>query len=458
MQKISIREIQKLLKIGESQQAEFKESFHSAQDISKVMAAFANTLGGTVLIGIDDKGRVIGLKGSIDKLQQEVSSAAQSISPAPLISVERHQIDGKQLLSVIVQQPSDQIYHTFHGAIYVRVGSTNRRLDGATHLEYLRHRQILSFDESFDSLATLKDLDIHKIKAYLEARGQEAVLKSHGIEKFLISNRLADSDKSLRIKNSTLLLFAKNPVHFIPQAEIKVVQFAGSEPIEIISHQLIQTDLGSAIDQATEFVRSHISKRIQITSTPRREEYYEFPLPVIREMVINAVAHRDYFSKDSIQISLFDNRIEVANPGSLVQGLTRELFGLLSVRRNPIIYRILRDMGYIEGLGTGIPKMKDGMRKAGLPEPEFVISDWFFRVILYKKPKPVEISDEDLTPRQRKAIEYLKKNTSINTATYAKLNKISLKSAVTDINDMATKKYLKKIGEFRGAYYVLRRH
>ncbi len=169
------------------------------------------------------------------------------------------------------------------------------------------------------------------------------------------------------------------------------------------------------------------------------------------------VYRRDYFSKDSIQIYLFSNRIEVTSPGSLPTGLPKELFGTLSVRRNPIIYRLLRDYGYVEGLGSGVPRMINAMRNHGLKDPEFGIYERFFRIVLHNeegKQKPIE-EYAALNERQMKCIEFLKKHKSIKTKKYEEMNNTSFGTAIADIKELLKFKYIKKVGSYRGAYYVL---
>lgn len=454
---MEVNQIKEIIPSGENQEVEFKESFHSNQDISKILCGLANTFGGLLILGVKDNGTVTGVKGNLDRIQQQISASNQTVSPAPLISIEVHKIENKEIIVAIIQRPSDNIYYTFQGAIFVRIGSTTKRLDGYTQLEFLRGKQILSFDDSYESTAKIEDLDSEKIRRYLTLRKQEDFFKEHDVEDFLVSNKLASKNGGLRIKNSAILIFAKNPIHFYPQIEIKLVQFSGIEPVDIISHKLLQSDLTSSIEESLHFVKSHLNKKIIITDKAKREEEYEYPISVIREAIVNAVAHRDYFSKDAIQIYIFDDRIEITNPGSLPHNLPRELFGTISVQRNPITYRFLRDMGYVEGLGTGISRMKNQMRKNGLNDPEFKFTESFFRIILSNrkgKKKPID-TVRDLNERQKRALEYLKKNKSIKSGTYAKINKISNTTAVTEINEMIEFGYIKKVGAFRGAYYIM---
>ena len=448
-----------LLKIiygGESQEVELKQSFHGSQEFSKIMCGLANTFGGVVIIGISPKKEIIGLKEDPDLIQQKISASAQAISPPLLPLIEVHEIEKKKIVVVIIQRAIDNTFHTSQGVIWAKIGSTLKRIEGNQMVDFLRAKQILCFDET-PTNAKIEDLDKNNIRGYLELRKQGDFLKSHTLEDFLINMNLATRNGAFKIKNATLLFFAKKPILFNQQIELKLVRFDGVEPVKIISHELVQTDLIHSIDRAISFIRDNISRAIEITDNVKREEKYQYPLNVIREAIVNAVAHRDYFSKDAIQIYLFSDRIEITNPGSLPSGLPKELFGTLSVQRNPITYRILRDYGYVEGLGSGVPRMINGMREYGLSDPEFGIYEHFFRVILRNIKsylKPIR-NYSDLNDRQIKAMDFLRKNKSIKTFMYLKLNKISLGTARLDINELVNFGYIKKIGSFRGAYYVL---
>ena len=254
---MDIEQIKDIILRGENQEIEFKESFHSTQTISKIICALANTLGGVLFFGVDDKGSIIGIKENPDKLQQKIANSNQAVSPIPLISVEIHEIDQKNIIAIVIQRAPDGTYYTFQGAIYVKIGSTIKRLEGQTQLNFLKNRQILTFDESYDSLMKIDDLDKIKIQNYLDVRNQNNYFDTHTIKEFLISNRLASENGDLKIKNPTVLLFGKNPNQFCPQAEIKLVQFSGNEPVKIIAHKLIQDDLINSIEQSIDFVKSH---------------------------------------------------------------------------------------------------------------------------------------------------------------------------------------------------------
>jgi ATP-dependent DNA helicase RecG len=454
---MEIEKIKELLRHPESSDLEFKESLHSQQDISEVICAFANTDGGIILIGADMKGNIVGLKKDPDETQQKLSACGQSVSPAPLMDVGTVVIDQKRIVYSVIHKADSNNFHMYKGAVYIRRGSTTMKLDGPAMVEFLKTRQILCFDELTDR-AKLEDIDEKRITYYLAKIGNEDYLKTHTIKDLLISLNLASENGQFKIKNGAILSFSKNPQFWFPQSEVKVAKFSGIEPVDVISHDVLEGSAAELIDKAYAFVLKNISKQMKLNvESPQREDIYEYPPKVIREAITNAIAHRDYFNINSVQINIFDDRLEIVNPGGLPKGLSEQLFGTISVQRNRLTYKILRDMKYIEGLGLGIPRIRNEMRRSGLFEPEFLHTDSFFRITLRNiksKIKPID-GVKDLNERQIRAIEYLRTNRTIKTQQYAKLNNISNTMALLDLKELLNHEYLKKVGSFRGAYYTL---
>ncbi len=445
-----------VIRKGENEEVEFKENISNLQAISKVICSFSNTRGGVLFIGVNDNGIITGIDADADLVQQKISSIIDVIYPSPVMRIEENIIEEMKVFTVIVQKPDENLYYTYKGAIYVRVGSTTRRLEGQSQLEFLRRKQILSFDESSTIGVGIEDIDKGKVQEYLESRGQKDFLKERSLEEFLLSSKLAGKITDFSVKNAAVLLFGKEPTDHFPQAELKLVRFNGNEPVNITDYQIIPDDVINIIEKSISFILRNIKKEIILDGSLKREEIFEYPLEVIREGIVNAVVHRDYFSKDSIQISIFDDRIEITNPGSLPSDLERELFGTISIQRNQILYHFLRDLGYVEGLGTGIPRMKEYMRKKGLADPEFLITENFFRISLKNRIADRGFEEEVvLNDRQKKALAYLAEHNMIKSGIYSELFGISIPTAVKDLNDLTEKKYLRKVGEYKGAYYEL---
>lgn len=448
-------QIKNIITNGENEEVEFKESLHSTQEIAKTLCSFANTNGGILLFGVKDNGTIIGVSGNIDKVQQSISATIQTIHPTPNSSIRVCSIENKNVIMVTIQKSDIDSFYSTSGGIYVRIGSTIKKLEAPEMAEFLKSKKVLCFDETISD-AKIEQIDEAKIEEYLKLRNQGDFLKTKSIEEFLISSNLARKNGKLLIKSSAVLIFGKEPCKIIPQAELKLVKFSGKEAIDIASYQLLQTTLPEQIESALAFIKKNINHEIIIGSDSKRIDKHEYPPAVLREGIINAIVHRDYFSKDSIQVNIFDNRLEITSPGTIPTGLTKALLGSLSVQRNPLLYRFLRDFGYVEGLGTGIPRMINEMRKHGLSDPVFDISPSFFRLILKNKKAAVEPieSIKDLNERQKTGLVYVLKHKSIKAEIYGKINSVSKATAINEINEMIKFKYLKKIGAFRSAYYV----
>jgi ATP-dependent DNA helicase RecG len=447
-------DIKKVLLEGESETIEFKESFHSTQEISKQICALANTDGGSIFIGIRDNSEVKGLTGNLDIVHQKIANSNQNIHSMPVISSKTRQHGGKHVIEIVVQKSGDSHAHTFEGRVYVRIGTSVRKLEGQTLMDFMKNKHILCFDE-IKSMYQLDSAERQKIEYYLALRNNSKYLEQHSVEEFLTSSQLVKSKSYL--KNVAVLFFVNNIRESFSQNEIRLVKFAGTEPVEITNQKDFREDIISNIEDALKFIQSNIRTKYVITGkTAKRDEISEYPLEVIREALINAVVHRDYFNPNSIQVNIFDNRLEIINPGGLPEGLTKEFFGRRSVRRNPIMYRLLRDVGFVEGLGTGIPRMVNTMRKASLPDPEFIFDNHSFEVVFYNsqsKLQPVE-KFENLNERQIKAIEFLRQNKTIKTQIYCTINKVSVPTAIKDIDVLIKFGFVKKIGKYRGVYYI----
>ena len=253
--------------------------------------------------------------------------------------------------------------------------------------------------------------------------------------------------------NLALLFFAKNIYELIPQAEIKLTRFNGTEPINIVNSQKINATILDAIEKTIDFIKINTSVQLEIEGL-RRKNNEEYPLKVIREAVINAIGHRDYFNKNSLQVNIFDDRIEITNPGTLPNGVIFAQLGRISVHRNPHLYRLISQVGYGEGLGTGIPRMIEAMRINKLPDPAFEELGDFFRIILYNQKSSKKIKDLELTDIQKQIFSILNESNSIKAHALVQKTKYSLPTVINVLNEIEKRGLIKKIGKTRGAYYI----
>lgn len=435
----------------ESQGLEFKRNVQNFRDISKTACAFANAFGGQIRVGFTDKGVVCGVpEKDIDLLQQRLDGAIQQVTPVPFHKINVDEKEGKRIIVVEIYRIGQGAFCTFSGIVYYRIGSRNTKLEGRTLQDYIVKHRILSFDESL-SKATVEDIDENKLRQFLKKRSPSIEFNEENIKEYLLNLELAIQDPEFHIINAALLFFAKEPSKFLPQNEVKLVRFKGTKPINIIDSRIINLNILENQNEAESFIKKNTRTAFKIEKL-EREEIPEYPNAVTREALVNALVHRDYFSRDAIQINIFDNRIEFINPGTLPNGISLQILGSLSVRRNPITYRLMRELKLIEGFATGIPRMREAMKEVGLPEPVFEELGSFFRVTLYNQ-KPLDINE--INERQKRALAYLEKNLSITSKTYMEMNAVSQPIAVSDLNELSTLGLIKRVGKTRGSYYVI---
>ena len=188
-----------------------------------------------------------------------------------------------------------------------------------------------------------------------------------------------------RLANAAVLLFGNSPQRFLLSSEIKCAHFHGTEVEKPIpSYQVYKGTVFQLVDQAVDFVLGKIDRRVGTRSeSARAPRTYEIPPEVVTEAVVNAVAHRDYTSKGSVQVMLFADRLEVRNPGRLSPSLTLEELRVAhnSVPGNPLLAESLYLVEYIERMGTGTLDMIRRCVEAGLPEPEFAVTDGFVTTV-----------------------------------------------------------------------------
>jgi predicted HTH transcriptional regulator len=263
----------------------------------------------------------------------------------------------------------------------------------ASLIQYLVKREHIRsgpFDATFCRNATLDDLSQERISRFVrQARRARGFPLPEAAEPIEVLTHLNLLDKK-RPTHAAILLFGKSPQRFLISSEVKCAHFHGLEIAKPIpSYQIYKGTVFDLVDQAVDFVMSKINLWVGTREKgPQAPVKYEIPREVVAEAIVNAVAHRDYASKGSVQVMLFADRLEIWNPGTLPESLTLEKLRLPhgSVPANPLLAEPLYLTKYIERMGTGIRDMIRRCREAGLTEPEFFLTDGFVAVIRRQAP------------------------------------------------------------------------
>ncbi len=329
------------------------------------------------------------------------------------------------------------------------------------HLDSRGVIQDLAFEERPCPDATIRDIDPERVLAFVRRARSE--------RRFPLPDRapMADVLEHLHVlrdgrpTTAAVLLFGRDPQKFVPAAEVRCMHFHGTtvqRPAP--SYQMFKGTLFDQMDRAVDFALSVVDRRVGTRALSTQAPVsYDVPPDVVREAVVNAVAHRDYASRASVQVSVFADRVEVANPGSLPAELTPESLRHphASIPRNPRICEAFFLTRYIEKFGTGTLMMIDESAAAGLPPPVFEPRDAEFRATVWRDWLTDDvIARMGLNARQRAAVVRVKAAGRISNLEYQRLAKVVKKTATRDLDELVAKRVVVRIGTTgRGTHYVL---
>ena len=357
-----------LLRRHEGKTLEFKRDLTSPQRFLRSVVAFANTSGGTVLVGVEDGTRhVRGVSDPLTDEERVTNLIANSVSPqlVPDIELLRHR---DRLVLAVRIYPSPRRPHYLGNSpetgTYVRVGSTNRQADADLIAEMVRFARGESFDEQ-----PMADVDSEAIdfRAASESFSEFRKLKERDLDVL----GLCTIHHGGRVPSvGGLLLFGRERLVHFPDAWIQAGRFAGTDKSEIVDQIDLKMPLPETIPKAVAFIERHMATGVQIGSV-HRQPRWALPPVAVREALVNAVAHADYSQRGApLRVSVFDDRLEVENPGLLPFGLTLDdLPRGVSKLRNRVIGRVFHELRLVEQWGSGVQRMLAACPDAGLPAP-----------------------------------------------------------------------------------------
>jgi ATP-dependent DNA helicase RecG len=358
----------------------------------------------------------------------------------------------------------------------------------------LVERGAVQFESQIPLLATLEDLDMQKVAAYVQALNAEkysvsglppavAAEPTRGLEESELETMLLrrgclvkrgeanSSPATFAPTYAALLLFGKVPQQWLPNASILAARFSGATLADQFVKQEISGTLPEQLRQAEAFLRDNLRRVVRLVGLAHQETL-EYPLEALRELLVNAVAHRDYnLQGDNVHIYVFSDRIEIHSPGGLPGPVT--LQNLLEARfsRNAVVAQVLSDMGFVERLGYGLNRVTNVLRQQNLRPPRFEEVANSFRVTLYADalfstapgalagvPDLQAYADLGLNPRQQTALTYLLAHKRITNREYQELcPEVHAETLRRDLVDLVGRGLLIKVGDKRTTYYILKK-
>lgn len=433
--------IEELLSKNEGKTLEFKENTQSLQKIVQTVIAFANTAGGVLLLGIKNKTKeVVGLSNVLQEEEKIANAIADSVIPLLIPNLQFCSYRGRELLIITVPY-SPGLYHLKSKGetegTFIRLGSTNRLADAHVIAEIRRLKEHTSFDQLPDCKFSLDNFDFELAKQLFSAVGKTFTqAKAKTLELFI------DYQSEVYPTKGGLLLFGKDREKLFPDPLIRMARFEGISKNAVIDDQEVKSPLPQALEEILSFIRRHTSVSSSIKGI-RREEIPQYSPMLLREATMNALVHADYANyRAPIQIAIFDDRLEITNPGSLPFGLSLDsaLSGV-SQLRNKVLGRTFRELKLTEHWGSGLKRMVDTCRHQRIPAPQFEELDRFFRVTLYPRLTKHVLS----ASWQEPIFQYLQKHDKINAKIAEEIWKVTRRTTTTRLKKMCQEGLLVEI-------------
>ncbi|MCL2154716.1 MAG: putative DNA binding domain-containing protein [Leptospirales bacterium] len=433
------------------QNIEYKSSWHD--DYLKWVCGFANAQGGQIYIGKDDVGTVVGVE-DYKKLMDEIPNKIKNLMGITA-EVNLLQKEDKHFIEIVVQSYSVPI--SLRGRYYYRSGSVKQELTGAGLNEFLLKRAGYTWDDVIEPRALFDDIDEKTIKIFLrkaEEAGRLPDIEGLTIPELLEKLRLAENGQ---LKRAAIVLFGKDPGRFYPNTFVKIGRFEDDD-YTIRFQEMEEGNIIQLLDKILRTLDYKFLIRNISFEGMNRIETLEYPVLALREMLLNALIHRNYMGAPT-QIRVYDNKLTAWNHGTLPEGMTLNKLTQThsSYPRNPILAEACFRGGYIDSWGSGIMKIINTCKLAGLPMPILEEDGGGFIVKLFKdKFSEEQLQQLGLNERQIKAVLHVKEKGKITNKEYQEINAVSKRTAVYELVELVDKhKIFKQLGASVGTYYEM---
>ncbi len=422
--------------MSEDQHIEYKESWRD--EFLKTIAAFANTEGGDLFIGKDDKGKIVGVEDAkvlLETLPNKIVNRLGIYASICLLKIGK-----KNIIQISVDKYDTAI--PFNGKFFIRSGSTTQELKDKELSRFLLKKNRLSWEGITEDRATLDEIKEETIEQFKKmARKRIPGIENEDTLSVLKKLHLIDIDGKL--KRAAILLFGKDPLKYYHSAYFKVGKFLTDT--DLVTDDVIEGNLFEQLTLIFDVLRiKYLRLLVKGYKNLERIEEYEYPEEAMREAVINALVHKDYTGSHT-QMKIYPDKIILWNPGTLLEGISIEDLKTThqSVLRNELICNVFYKANLIESWGRGTVKITENCLAAGLPAPDFHEAFGGFEVVFYQdKFTEKYLRELGLNERQIKAVLYVKEKGKITNSEYQALNDVSKPTATRDIQDLEERKML----------------
>jgi ATP-dependent DNA helicase RecG len=449
---MTLSDLEQLIALGEGQHLEFKRS--GTSHLGREICAMANALGGRILVGVDDKGHIVGVEAS-NRLLSEIQSITRNIDPPLATNIET-------MNNIIILHVPNSLTkpHSVNGKFYLREGATCQQMNRDEIREFFYQEGLVYFDE--------KDNERFNWPNDLDQKAYDQMIEVCGITPTLPPRSLLNNLgllKNNRMTYAGSLLLGRTASLYVPGASINCCLFQGTTKTKILDQKIYDADFLSNYQAAVNYLLAHLDTAYEIGF--ERTDKLELPEGALREALLNAMGHRDYRKPGELQVHIFQDRLEISNPGGLVGGLTLETLGTRSIPRNPLLFGMMQRMNLVEKVGSGLKRIHDMCRDYPCKQPLIEADQDWYCFTLQRTPtekraetirggpiggpigRPISLTD-----RQREVLKLIKGNPSISRRNVAKELNINPSAVIKHLDALKQKGVLKRIGGTRGYWEV----
>ncbi|MCK4609310.1 MAG: putative DNA binding domain-containing protein [Gammaproteobacteria bacterium] len=414
---MNITDLEDLIKNGESQTLEFKSSTAKLKNAFETLCAFLNGEDGIVLIGVADNGKIIG-QHVADKTRLEIANMLKKLEPAANIAIDYISIEKDKQVIILKANPDQRcIPYSFNSRAYERKESETHFMAQGRYQQLLLSRDLdpHSWESQFAVGISIDDLDIAEInQTFQDIRNNkrvDAIIKNDNIVDNLTRLKLMENGHLL---NAAVVLFAKDISRHYMQCVLRMARFKGTEKGGFIDSRHVFGNAFQLLREAELFIDRNTAVASNLkTGKLTRDDQPEYPFDAVREALINAFVHRNYSSVGgSTTITIYDDRMEIANLGMLSPNITLDDLKKVhtSYPRNPQIINVFYRRGLIESMGIGTQEIVKACLAVNMREPEFFEQAGNFVTRLWSRHFQTQVDDIDLTQRQKKILKLLRQS------------------------------------------------
>jgi len=445
---VNKKDLQSLLETGEGFTLEFKERISSS--LGKDICAFANASGGKILIGVNDHGKKIGYSlSNADK--SKIQDIARNMDPSFTVNIQ--QIE--HVAVVKVEEGLDKPY-SVNGNFYMRIGANSQKLKRDEIRSFFQKQQLVVFDEKINKSFSLKhDFNDEAFDEFIQRSNISNVISKESLLKNL---GFLKEDK---LNNAGVLFFCNDVSRFFLNVDITCVLYQGDSKYKILDKKVFEQDLISNYENTIDYLKNKLNTEYVIKT--EREEYLELPEDALREAVLNAIAHRDYFSPAHIQVDIFKNSVEIINPASYPQNITIDDLLSGSHPKNVFLFSMMQRADLVEKVGSGIKRINDAMNEYKLDQPLIEYENIWFRIVFTRpdlqqnsyQQRMGDIKDVTVNDTQKKILKEMRKKPGITYDELAEIVNKSRRTVIRQVKNLREKGLVQRIGSDKSGHWKI---